>query len=501
MLNFPVPYPDELLYSTVARAGVHYGITSPKQLLDEVFGDRKVVATVDLPSHVDNISQKYPSILDLTPETLIYNHTLFPLYAPFIPEERRIKAFEAMVRRAKGSVHLTLGITTSLVRRSKHFRICPGCLEEQLAKYGEYYWTRQWQVTGARYCIKHAELSETKHTLHQYHRHAFVPLAPSVICFPRTNSSPHNKRVEKRVQELLNLPPTQSPALEQWSFFYKEAARTAGITRKSKVIFESLKHLVLSNWTTHRLTGLGIPITNNSSNWLRLIMRKHRKAFSYLQHIVLLESLLGPKWHFNEIISQVQNQTRHPQLPTYSPPKHISQSILHAKRQAWLQLVQTKGTRKARSSGGDSIYTWLYRNDRNWLKQISDKYRKTTRSDNRRVDWEERDRLILERLKAVKRTHANKIDSPRKSKNWYCAQADCQHMVRKIDKLPLVAAFLEENSEDVANYQIRRIALVMKNHKSSIKLPYWRLLRQSGLSDQRLKPQTRKFLRQMGWPA
>ena len=40
MHNFPLPHPDELLYSSIARAGVYHGITSPKQLLDEVFGTR-----------------------------------------------------------------------------------------------------------------------------------------------------------------------------------------------------------------------------------------------------------------------------------------------------------------------------------------------------------------------------------------------------------------------------------------------------------------------------
>jgi hypothetical protein len=36
MLGFPVPYTEELLYSTIARAGVYDGETSPKQLLDQV---------------------------------------------------------------------------------------------------------------------------------------------------------------------------------------------------------------------------------------------------------------------------------------------------------------------------------------------------------------------------------------------------------------------------------------------------------------------------------
>ena len=52
MLNFPTPYPNELIYSTIARAGIHHAITSPKQLLEEVFANRKVIATIDLPSHL-----------------------------------------------------------------------------------------------------------------------------------------------------------------------------------------------------------------------------------------------------------------------------------------------------------------------------------------------------------------------------------------------------------------------------------------------------------------
>ena len=58
MFNFPTPYPDELIYSTVARAGVRLALTSPKQLLDEVFQNRKVSATVDLPCHLEKILQR-----------------------------------------------------------------------------------------------------------------------------------------------------------------------------------------------------------------------------------------------------------------------------------------------------------------------------------------------------------------------------------------------------------------------------------------------------------
>lgn len=59
MLNFPMPYEQELIYSTVARAGVRLAFESPKQLLDAVFQNRKVIATVDLPCHLNSIVPQY----------------------------------------------------------------------------------------------------------------------------------------------------------------------------------------------------------------------------------------------------------------------------------------------------------------------------------------------------------------------------------------------------------------------------------------------------------
>ena len=65
MHNFPVPYPNELVYSTVARAGIYHGITSPKQLLDEVFQNRKVIATLDLPCHLQAIANQLQSTMSM----------------------------------------------------------------------------------------------------------------------------------------------------------------------------------------------------------------------------------------------------------------------------------------------------------------------------------------------------------------------------------------------------------------------------------------------------
>jgi len=114
MLNFPKPYPEELLYSTLARAGIRHGILSPKQLLDEIYGNRKVIATLDLPNQLEKVVRWLPLGYDL--ETIAYRHTLFPLYAPFIPEERRKRCLKGMSGESQGAVHLAMGVTASIVK-------------------------------------------------------------------------------------------------------------------------------------------------------------------------------------------------------------------------------------------------------------------------------------------------------------------------------------------------------------------------------------------------
>lgn len=169
MLNFPVPYPDELIYSLVARAGIHLGLTSPKQLLDEVFANRHVIATVDLPNHLAPLVQLLPESMGLDVACLAYRHTLFPLYAPFTTEERRRHCLEQIAGDSQGAIHLILGVAASRIKQSHSLRYCPQCLQNQRRDHGEYYWQRQWQVMGADCCLVHGALLEANIERHAYH--------------------------------------------------------------------------------------------------------------------------------------------------------------------------------------------------------------------------------------------------------------------------------------------------------------------------------------------
>lgn len=180
MIGFPVPYQNELIYSTIARAGVHEGETSPKQLLDSVFSNRKVIATVDLPSHVQCISDQYPASLGFVADVLIYKHTLWPIYAPFVPQERRAVIEESM-RESHGAAHMATGVAASRIKSKQKMLLCTKCITDQKSTHGEGYWDRRWLVPLLKYCPQHGALSDTNIELNGDHRHAFLVVSEANV--------------------------------------------------------------------------------------------------------------------------------------------------------------------------------------------------------------------------------------------------------------------------------------------------------------------------------
>ncbi|MFB2841663.1 TnsD family Tn7-like transposition protein, partial [Aeromonas jandaei] len=304
----PTPYPDELIYSLVARAGIHLGLTSPKQLLDEVFANRHVIATVDLPNHLAPLVQLLPESMGLDVACLAYRHTLFPLYAPFTTEERRRHCLEQMAGDSQGAIHLILGVAASRIKQSHSLRYCPQCLQNQRSGHGEYYWQRQWQVMGADCCLVHGGLLEANIERHAYHRHQFVAASP-LFCplLPQPLSDERAFRITRQVISLLQRQPDTSPSFSQWSAFYHQLANLVGCAKGRYVKQETIHELVMARWPADWLEQHGLMLNNDSGNWLQAIFRKHRKSFSYLEHIVVLDSLLPEYWDMATVLGEVQS--------------------------------------------------------------------------------------------------------------------------------------------------------------------------------------------------
>jgi hypothetical protein len=498
LLNFPIPYHEELIYSTVARAGVHMGITSPKQLLAEVFNNRHVIATVDLPNHLERIAYWYVDGLGYNAERIAYEHTLFSVYAPFTIEARRLQCLKWMTVESLGAVHLTLGVAASRIKKVKSLNYCPVCMEQQFAENGEYFWLRQWQVSGANCCLQHGQLLETNLASHHNHRHQFFPATPE-FCPKATQfeGNSQSQQVARQVNILLAMAPATSANFTQWSQFYSQLARQAGLKLGHNVQHEEIKERVLGRWPALWLNQHGLMVSDNQICWLRTIFRKHRKSFSYLEHIVVLASFLPEDWRIDEVLIEVMAMPANNMTVKVlkSSPCDVSVSIQMVYRKTWLELVKEHSAKLARKNGG-GIYAWLYRHDRDWLIATNKQFQLSLARNGQHLDWHTRDLNVTRQLINIRKNHHLALDAPRGSRNWYLSKiGQISSIEKNLNKLPVTSLFFKKHCESVTDYQIRRIVLATIVLKEQATPPHrWRILRKAGLSKERITDLAKIYL-------
>lgn len=500
MLHYlPIPRPDELLYSIFARYAVHTGIVSPKQCLDNLFNCRTVVATVDLPSHLDAFLANAVHLWDISIEDLIYRHTLFPLYAPFVPDERRHIAISHMRSNKGGAQHMELGVAASIVKPPTLMRYCPVCLTTQQIRYGEYYWPRSWHVAGVNVCALHGPLIDTDVRFRPTERHRFIPATPSsCTASPLKGNGSTTHKMEKAVcglaNQLMTLPPRPSPTYHQWSSFYHDLAASHGFTRGTHVLH---RDLYWGLW--HAWNGCEQDVVAKMFSWLPSLFRKHRKSFSHAQHLTVW-AVLAPSVPAAEILRRVSSLPRQPKVSVCQkrvPP--VADPATASYRDHWQQALtrfKHQGTKWIREnqSGMAATYAWLYRNDCQWLLAINKQYRLKHGEISPKVNWRKRDMALSRKLRSI----ANKSDSNsyRRTRTWLINQLPHRASISKnLKKLPLCDQLLSEISESAADYQIRRCKYAIEELKSKgLPISRWRVERRAGISTTSVRSSTELFL-------
>lgn len=498
VLNFPIPYAEELLYSTVARAGVRLGHTSPKQLLDEVFESRGIIATIDLPSHLATVSRWLPD--EYTPEKLIYSHTLFPLYAPFISEDRRRQCMRGLHQGTQSAVHLVLGVIASRIKSPRFIRYCPGCITAQREQYGEYFWLREWQVAGVESCPEHGMLMDTRIARPLIERHRFIAAAPEYCHLIKQQTGMRDSDwITTQVRQLLVRLAQVSPSLEQWTAYYRNLACRLCLSRgKAQIDHASIRDRVLMAWPATWLTrNRLVPRSSfaDESDWLKAIFRKHRKSFNYLQHIVVHQALLGRHWQIDDVLNEVSR------TPICEKSLQVQVAIQKSSSQtpdqeAWLELLSSHPPQKARKNAS-ALYARLYRNHRDWLLDINYRHAESKKNANvSRIDWDKRDREYLQALRQLATFLKANEQGPRRSRTCYLRLlGNLSTLEKNLHQMPRTSAFLAVNSESISQYQIRRLQNAYAELRNLLESPpRWRLLRNAGLSEERMTGSARQYL-------
>src|SRR5262249_13189335 len=123
----------------------------------DLFGNPAVVLTIALPCHLATLVGDLQSRYDYSVDRFIDEHTLFPLFCPFLPQRQMIQAREDMKGKIGSSVYYRIGTPVSgiPVPKVEHLRFCSLCVDEDRDRFGECYWHRIHQAPGVLICPVH----------------------------------------------------------------------------------------------------------------------------------------------------------------------------------------------------------------------------------------------------------------------------------------------------------------------------------------------------------
>lgn len=151
---FPNPYPDETVYSIIARYHKRIGNLKFSKTIEELFGVYEFYPSSYSASLLTELINALPKKSGYDEEYFIRNHTIYPYYESFLTEKQKQESIEGMKSSTYGcryrEDHMMYGYNTL-------FKICPSCIMEDKENYGEAYFHRVHQISGYVVCHKHGD--------------------------------------------------------------------------------------------------------------------------------------------------------------------------------------------------------------------------------------------------------------------------------------------------------------------------------------------------------
>lgn len=332
---FPKVYPGELLYSVLARYDRHVGTPGSMHTLDALFSNRNVIATFDLPGHLQSLADRIPSDRGLSVDHIINTLTLFPYFTAFVPPTQQEKTRDSMRSGAVDGLHVRLGLSAFRVGRNQWLRFCPECVQEMQAAHGELWWRRDHQLPGVLVCTTHAcLLLESEISFSQFSRHQFIAAtskncpshARPVVHLMDKVCLEHLQRIAWRSADLLCNPPT-GRTLARWTEFYRSHMLETGLSKSVATVDQHRFDDEFRRFYGRVLELLPSVMDggNFAGDWLASIVRKHRKGSHPLYHILVQDFLAqreprislfgaGP-W---PCINPLANHTSHSPIKTFA---------------------------------------------------------------------------------------------------------------------------------------------------------------------------------------
>lgn len=544
---FPVPYPDEILYSTLARYCVRSGNLKEIHNFEDLFSSRNCIAVMELPTQLDALINNMPINSKYTADYFIYQHTLFPLFAAFIPQERAEKIIQTMKNGDGAISYIRIGLISNSITLNRYFRFCPLCFKEDVETFGEAYWHRIHQVTGVFVCSKHKiPIYDSTELIRAGNRQSYIN-ATYENCIVNKEINYSNDLLEKMLwmTESAEILLTNRFGYRESEWFKNQIRAKLiekGYARMNNYIFQKkLKEDFIEYYGTEYLQLVQSPIPKDSGGWLADMVRNNNRTTYTIRYLLLsrfldisVNDLFNTRLGFSEDESNIDayqelwdqrlielSQTglsireianilksstktirkavdrlgikpfwKYNGGGKYLQKEYIETEEFKTKRiefrRKWTKLhsqYPEKSSNQIRNSY-DGIYSWLNKYDSEWLEQ---NYRRIKMVVNI-VDWDKRDSELLPRVKEVVRDM--KEGKPERV-TWAAIGRKLGisgWLSKRKEKLPMTKTYIESELESLDEYHIRRIIWGIGELKRLGKeITLWNLVENTGVKPRYMK--------------
>ncbi|OZI11274.1 transposase [Bacillaceae bacterium SAS-127] len=301
---FTNPYPDELLYSAIARYHFYSGNLDYKDTLEELFDNRSVIPSVEIGSHFSVLAAKLG--LHYSNEKLLAKHTIYPYYSSFLDKDRQQEILND-VQELGQALYTRLGTVAGSICRKKGLYYCAECARLDIEKYGDPYIHREHQLQGIDYCPHH-ELQLKKYPITKDSRIAYIRFEEKYMNFSPLYKVDSYKDISiqlaKQAYKLLQLS-LHSLCREEIRLKYRALLRERNlVTASNHVRQEELYRAINSYFPQGFLEKYESSINQEDEyNWLKIITRNTKRHVHPFRHLLLLHFLEQDINDFVEVAS------------------------------------------------------------------------------------------------------------------------------------------------------------------------------------------------------
>ena len=289
MLNFFLkPYPEETLYSCIARYHKISGNIDAKYTLKELFGKDTINPNTFLNTNLDYLCEQLPESLNYTVKSFLENNSLYQLYKPFI-YYNQINDNGYYILFSSASE-----IKANIDNNETDFKICPICMKEDVKKYGQAYFHRIHQVSGNFICeIHEANLINVNNELKQ-----FIDIDNLKDNFNQSeiHCSKEFLRLADNIKKILIYNQLGNYNILQIIFKYRQMLKQKGFCSFNGMIHQ--KKLISAfkmYYTEEFLEDLKSNIDINANkNWIRTMLSNNKKTMIHpIRHLLFIQFLFG----------------------------------------------------------------------------------------------------------------------------------------------------------------------------------------------------------------